>query len=174
MSRWTVGRGGEARAARWGLGIGKTTVARKLLSLAADGDRLIQWIDVDALWMHQPWTVSETTMAMLHGNLHAALHNAGVAGVQDAIVTWAYQNTALHDLVCSLTPEGTSVVTVQLLVARENWELHSTSDETRPVVDDFYLSRYNDAQATPADFSINTGALAPDEVAAAIAHRIHW
>jgi hypothetical protein len=42
----------------------------------AGGDPLVQWIDVDALWQHQPWRVDDRTKLMLQRNLQAMLANA--------------------------------------------------------------------------------------------------
>ena len=44
-------------------GIGKTSVARRLLEIAIAGRTLVQWVDVDALWLHQPWRVDTTDPA---------------------------------------------------------------------------------------------------------------
>ena len=75
------------------------------------GQLLVHWVDVDALWLHQPWRVDEAMIGMLHANLTAVLANAKQAGV-DVVVTWVFQESRFHDLVVGLAPDGTEVVTI--------------------------------------------------------------
>ena len=71
-------------------GVGKSTTARELLRGAASGSLLVQWVDVDALWSHQPWRVDEVTTAMLQANLRAVMSHAAAAAVDVLIVTWVF------------------------------------------------------------------------------------
>ncbi|SEE93227.1 hypothetical protein [Jiangella alba] len=138
-------------------GVGKTSVARRLLLRhAAAGTTLVQWVDVDALWWHQPWRVDEHTTGLAKSNLAAVLANAAAAGVEIVVVTWVFQSADLHELVRSLAPSGTPTTTVQLLAGEPGWRQRFTADPDRPPVDDFYLGRYAGAQATPADHRIDT------------------
>ncbi len=52
-------------------GVGKSSVARYLLKLAEDGPGLLQWVDVDALWPHQPWRVDDRMTAMTRPSIYA-------------------------------------------------------------------------------------------------------
>lgn len=72
-------------------GVGKSATARALLGRAAHGDRLVQWVDVDNLWLHQPWCVSAALRSMLQANLRAVLANADAARVDIVVVTWVFQ-----------------------------------------------------------------------------------
>lgn len=137
-------------------GVGKSTVARELLTLVATGDRLVQWIDVDDLWQHRPWRVDETTRTMLHGNLRTVLANADAGGVDIAVVTWVFQSRQMQELVRDLAPSGIAVRTIQLRADTECWRQRFESDQRRPAIDDFYRDRYASAQRTPADDVIDT------------------
>ena len=53
-------------------GIGKTSVARRLLEIAIAGRTLVQWVDVDALWLHQPWRVYTTVPVRSRDRRHDA------------------------------------------------------------------------------------------------------
>lgn len=72
-------------------GVGKSATARALLGRAAHGDRLVQRVDVDNLWLHQPWCVSAALRSMLQANLRAVLANADAARVDIVVVTWVFQ-----------------------------------------------------------------------------------
>jgi 2-phosphoglycerate kinase len=149
-------------------GIGKTTVARRLLDLAARGTTTVQHLDVDALWLHQPWRVDDQTKAMVQANLAAVLANAVAAGIDVVVVTWVFQDTRMHELVRSLTPADVVVETVQLVASEDRWRARFESDR-RPPIDAFYESRYAGAQSTPADHRIDTDDCDPEQVAALLA-----
>lgn len=153
-------------------GVGKTTVARELLRVAAGGDVLLQWIDVDALWAHQPWRVDEVTINLLHSNLRALLANAAAAGFQLVVITWVYQDSSMLDLLERLAPPGTAICKVQLRVSESTWRQRFAADTTRPAIDDFFRDRYQQAQATEVDYVIETDDLDPGAVAAAVASAI--
>ncbi|MBB5789488.1 AAA family ATPase [Jiangella mangrovi] len=137
-------------------GVGKTSVARQLLRRAAGGSALVQWVDVDALWWHQPWRVDERTTAMVRANLAAVMDHAATAGVQVLVVTWVFQSTHLHELVRSLAPPGALPTTVQLVVGETEWRRRFEADPDRPPIDDFFRDRYAGAQKTPSDHRIET------------------
>ncbi|MBT2532491.1 hypothetical protein J7E83_10185 [Arthrobacter sp. ISL-48] len=153
-------------------GVGKSTAARHLLRSAAKGPLLIQWVDVDALWLHQPWRVDDVTTGMLHANLRAVMSNAAAAEVDILIVTWVFQNEAMHDVVRRLAPDATRITTVQLHLAETSWRQRFKSDDVRPEIDQFFVDRYHQAQATPVDHVIDVDGLAPGAVAAAINHAV--
>lgn len=88
-------------------GAGKSETARELLVIAQAGDDLVQWVDVDTLWLHQPWRVDHAMINMLHANLAAVLANADHAGVTTLILTWVYQDTSYHRLVLNLAANHT-------------------------------------------------------------------
>jgi hypothetical protein len=150
-------------------GIGKTAVAREFLSLAVGGTRLTQWVDVDALWAHQPWEVSDRTTAMVQANLRAVIANADAAGIELLLVTWVFQNQGMHDLVRSLSPRGLTTITVQLHAEPESWRRRFGTDPERPELDDFYRLRYYEAQRTPSDHVLNTDGKLARVVAAELA-----
>ncbi len=150
-------------------GIGKSSVCRSLLGRAAEGSALVQWVDVDALWLHQPWRVDARTRAMVQANLAAVMSNAQRAGIDVLLVTWVFQNEAMHALVARQAPEGVAIETVQLVAEESTWRDRFTSDPARPPIDGFYEGRYADANATPADHRIETDGRDPGEVAALLA-----
>lgn len=150
-------------------GVGKTTVARRLLLLAAGGTQLVQWVDVDALWLHQPWRVDERMKRMLHSNLSAVMQSASEADVDVLLVTWVFQGAAMHDLVGRLAPIEASIETVQLLAREDAWRERFAADDCRPPLETFYINRYSEAQATPADHRIDTTDGSPDRTARALA-----
>lgn len=153
-------------------GVGKSTTARELLRFAASGPVFVQWVEVDALWSHQPWRVDEATVAMLHANLKAVMSNAAAAAVEVLIVTWVFQDSAMQDLLRRLAPDSSHISTVQLRLGEESWRQRFTADVARPRIDHFFEGRYRQAQATDADHVVNVDGLAPDEIAAAVSGAI--
>ena len=151
-------------------GIGKSAVARELLSAAARGSRLVQWVDVDSLWFHQPWQVTDRTKAMVEANLAAVLANAVRGGVDTVVVTWVFQGSHMHDLVRELAPEGVSFTTVQLVARAATWRARFGGDSTRAEIDAFYETRYAAAQQTEADHRIDTDGLDPVAIAEGLVH----
>lgn len=149
-------------------GIGKTTTARALLDLAAQGARLVQWVDVDALWLHQPWRVDDAMRTMVQANLRAVMANADTAGVEVLVVTWVFQNEEMQSLVRGLAPPGTQLVRVQLVADESAWRARFTADGARPPIDEFFLGRYRDAQRTSADHRVDTTGLDPRGTAAVL------
>jgi len=146
-------------------GVGKTAAARELLVIASKGERLVQWVDVDALWLHQPWRVDGRSKAMLESNLRCVLANSQRAGIDVVVVTWVFQNEGMHNLVQVLLPHGALLQTIQLLASERSWRKRFEGDADRPAIDDFYVRRFTEAQATPADHSVATDHLTPQEVA---------
>ena len=156
-------------------GIGKSTVARELLVRAQPlVGRLVQWVDVDGLWLHQPWRVDDRMKGMLHRNLAAVLRNAAEAGVDDVVVTWVYQSADLQHLVRGLAPQSSEFVSVQLTAAPAAWRERFAGDPNRPGIDAFFEGRYRDAAQTPADHRVSTDDLNATEVAALVAGHIGW
>lgn len=153
-------------------GVGKSRAAKELLFLAASGTELLQWVDVDHLWQHQPWRVDDATTSLVRNNLRAVLANAKSAGVDVVLVTWVFQNTAMHQLVASLLPEHTLQTSVQLLAEPATWRHRFERDPDRPPVDEFFEQRYGEAQTTAADHLIQTDGLKPIDVAHLIASLI--
>ena len=150
-------------------GVGKTTVARRLLHIAARGTSLVQWVDVDALWLHQPWRVDERTKRMVQSNLAAVMKNALIAGVEVLLVTWVFQNPEMHALVRRLAPPGVCFETIQLHVDESTWRARFASGGDRPAIDSFYVSRYVGAQSTGADHFVDTTEIDPLRAAEAVA-----
>lgn len=137
-------------------GVGKSTVARRLLDVWAAGLVLVQWVDVDALWLHQPWRVDEPMTSMLRANLGAVAGNACEAGVEVLLLTWVFQSAEMHDLVTALLPEGVTTMSVQLRASAKTWRARFEADPDRPPVNDFFKSRYAGAQTSPADHVVLT------------------
>lgn len=150
-------------------GIGKSTVAGRLLELAASGKELVLWVDVDNLWLHQPWRVDERMKTMVQANLRAVASNAAHAGVDVLLITWVFQSAEMHQLVAGLLPSGTSIQSVQLHADHDEWRRRFAADPARPSIDRFFRSRYEDAQATPVDEVVDTDGLLPAEVARRLA-----
>lgn len=146
-------------------GVGKTTAARAVMRLAERGPELVQWVDVDCLWLHQPWRVDERTRVMVEANLRAVAGNAARAGVDVLLITWVFQSAEMHRLVAGLLPPGTTSVSVQLLASPEVWRGRFEGDPERGEADDSYRRKYASAQGTPADHVIVTDGLTPGEVA---------
>ncbi len=129
----------------------------------------MRWVDVDALWLHQPWRVDTRTKAMVQANLKAVMKNALAAQVELLVVTWVFQNSEMHALVSELAPDGVSIETVQFVASEATWRQRFSSDPERPPIDDFYEDRYAGANATPADHRLSTDDRMPREVASALA-----
>jgi hypothetical protein len=134
----------------------------------AGGGPLVQWIDVDALWQHQPWRVDDRTKLMLQKNLQAMLANAEAASVDVVIVTWVYQSGELHKLVADLAPLNSEPFTIQLRATAPVWRERFALDAVRPAIDEFYEHRYSAAQSTPADHIIETDGLNVTQIATKI------
>jgi hypothetical protein len=152
-------------------GVGKTSAAEKLLLLAAAGDVWVQWVDVDALWRHQPWRVDSVTKRLLQDNLRAVLGHAATAGIDIVVVTWVFQDSSFHDLVIGLAPPNVQVTTVQLLIDETAWRTRFGADD-RPPIDEFFRDRYRAAQQTPADHRIDVSTLDATATATAVADAI--
>ncbi len=150
-------------------GVGKSSAARELLRLAETSNGLTQWIDVDNLWLHQPWRVDDAMTSMLRENLRAVLANSAAAGVDVAVVTWVFQDSEMHSLVGSLAPDGTSLTTIQLLASAATWRQRFERDPARPDLNEFFERRYGQAQATPVDHTIQTDDIEPIDVATLVA-----
>lgn len=129
------------------------------------GNRLVQWVDVDALWLHQPWRVDEHTRSMVEANLRCVTANAEAAGVDTLVVTWVFQSAEMQALVQGLAPDGADIVRVQLIADETSWRSRFESDTDRPPINDFYVDRYWAAQQTPADHQIDVSTHSPAEVA---------
>lgn len=153
-------------------GIGKSSVARRLLELAGSGQDLLQWVDVDALWLHQPWRVDERMTAMVQANLRAVADHADRAGVDILLITWVFQSAEMHHLVTSLLPPAATAVSVQLHAGHDTWRTRLDADQERPDLNDFYQGRHAAAQATPADHIVDTDGLAPIDAARHVAAAI--
>ncbi|GIG68082.1 hypothetical protein Pen01_43770 [Phytomonospora endophytica] len=152
-------------------GVGKSAVATEFLRLAEGGGELVQWVDVDALWSHQPWRVDAAMISMVQANLRAVIGNAAMAGVELLLVTWVFQETSFHELLRELAPDGVKVTTVQLLAGETTWRERWAADDSRPPIGEFFEDRYRAAQATPADFAVATDGV--DAVTAARAVAAH-
>jgi|SRR6185312_14655543 len=150
-------------------GIGKSTVARRLLELAGHGSNLVQWVDVDSLWLHQPWRVDARMTTMVQSNLRAVADHAAQAGIDVLVITWVFQSAEMHHLVTTLLPSATRVISVQLHAGHETWSRRFEADPDRPSVSEFFDSRYSAAQVTPADHVIATDGLTPTEIARQVA-----
>lgn len=150
-------------------GIGKSTVTRSLLQIASSGTRLIQCVDVDALWLHQPWRVDSRMKDMVQGNLRAVIGNAARAGVDLLVITWVFQGPEIHQIVKNLLPPDVTSESIQLHATQSVWRHRFEQDPGRPHLDAFYLERYFATQTTPADHVIDTDGLEPDAVARALA-----
>jgi chloramphenicol 3-O-phosphotransferase len=150
-------------------GVGKSSAARRLLELAEDGPRLVQWVDVDYLWLHRPWRVDERTRGMVHANIRAVADHAAQAGVDLLLITWVFQSAEMHRLVAGLLPPTATSTSIQLHAGREAWQQRFEGDPERRGIDDYYQERYTSCQATPADHVIDTDGLTPVEVARLIA-----
>lgn len=135
------------------------------MRLAERGPSLVQWVDVDYLWLHQPWRVDERMKTMVEANLRAVADNAAQAGVDVLLITWVFQSTEMHRLVAGLLPPAVTSVSVQLLASQEAWRRRFEADPERGEVNEFYRGQYASAQDTPADHVIETDDLTPIEVA---------
>ena len=135
------------------------------MRLAERGPSLVQWVDVDYLWLHQPWRVDERMKTMVQANLRAVADNAAQAGVDVLLITWVFQSTEMHRLVAGLLPPSVTSLSVQLLASQEAWRRRFEADPERGEVNEFYQGQYASAQGTPADHVIKTDDLTPIEVA---------
>jgi chloramphenicol 3-O-phosphotransferase len=150
-------------------GVGKSSAARRLLELAEGEPRLVQWVDVDYLWLHQPWRVDERMRGMVHANIRAVADHAAQAGVDLLVITWVFQSTEMHRLVAGLLPPTVTSTSIQLHAGRETWQQRFEGDPERHGINEYYQGRYTSAQATPADHVIDTDGLTPIEVARRVA-----
>lgn len=134
---------------------------------------LLQWVDVDALWMHQPWRVDDVMRGVVEANLRAVLGGAAVAGVDVVIVTWTFHDRQLRDVVVGAAPDDVEVRSVQLVASEAVWRQRFEADEHRPRVDAFYEQRYAQAQSAAADLLLDTSVLDVEHVAAQVAEVTH-
>jgi hypothetical protein len=104
----------------------------------------VQWVEVESLWRHQPWHLSEQTTRLRDDNLRAVLANAQRAGVDTVVVTWVFATTAQHDLVRALAPADVDVTTVQLTASESVWRLRFGSDPLRKHPTDVDVQRWAD------------------------------
>lgn len=153
-------------------GVGKSSTARRLMELAERGPRLVQWLDVDHLWLHQPWRVDEHMREMVHANIRAVAANAAQTGVDILVITWVFQTSEMHRLVAGLLPPTVTSTSIQLHAGRDVWRRRFEGDPERRGINEYYQERYASAQATPADHVIDTDGLAPVEVARRVAEII--
>jgi hypothetical protein len=126
-------------------------------------------VDVDALWLHQPWRVDDRTKRMVQSNLAAVMTNALTAGVDVLVLTWVFQGPEMHALVRRLAPPEASFESIQLLVDESAWRARFGSGGDRPPIDSFYVSRYVGAQSTAADHFLDTTELDPLRAAEVLA-----
>jgi len=153
-------------------GIGKTSVARAVLTHhagAVDEFPLLQAIDVDALWLHQPWRVDDVMRGLVAENLSALLGNAHRAGVEVALVAWTFHDEELRRVVIDAAPPHSPVVSVQLVAEVEVWRARFAADVTRGGVTEFYEERFTAAQAMNADVRIDVSRLSVDRAALEVA-----
>ncbi|MBC3762988.1 hypothetical protein ACUN7V_00155 [Quadrisphaera oryzae] len=137
-------------------GVGKSAVARAVLARHAGpvgSAPLLQWVDVDALWMHQPWRVDGAMRALVASNLGAVLTGAAGAGVEVALVTWTFHTEELRDVVRGACPASSST-TVQLVAQEAAWRQRFSADPARGAPDAFYEQRYAAAQAAARDADV--------------------
>jgi predicted kinase len=153
-------------------GVGKSTVARRLLDICASGAVLVQWVDVDSLWLHQPWRVDERMTSMLRANLRAVIGNACETGVEVLLLTWVFQSDEMHGQVAALLPPGVTTVSIQLRADAETWRARFDADPDRPAVNDFFRARYEGAQSTPVDHVVQTDQLSAVGVARQVAELV--
>lgn len=153
-------------------GIGKSACARELLRLAENGPELVQWIDVDALWLHQPWRVDDAMKTMVARNLRAISAHANDAMVDVLVITWVFQDSAMHELVKDLLPPSCRTLRIQLLASEDVWATRFRTDRHRPDLDEFFVDRYAGAQATLADWYVQTDQLQCSDVAVQVATAI--
>ncbi|MBR7837800.1 hypothetical protein KDL01_31285 [Actinospica durhamensis] len=153
-------------------GVGKSSAARRLLELAEGGPKLVQWVDVDCLWLHQPWRVDDRTKAMVHANIRAVADHAAQAGVDILVITWVFQSAEMHRLVVGLLPPTATITSIQLHAGRETWQRRFEGDPERRGINEYYQERYASAQTTPADHVIDTDGLTPTDVARRVAEII--
>ena len=150
-------------------GVGKTSAARRFLELAENGPRLVQWVDVDYLWLHQPWRVDERMTGMVHANIRAVAEHAAQAEVDVLVITWVFQSAEMHRLVAGLLPSTATSVSIQLHASRATWQQRFEADPERRGINEHYEARYASAQTTPTDHVIDTDGLTPMEVARRVA-----
>ncbi|MET9022701.1 hypothetical protein ABZV93_22235 [Actinopolymorpha sp. NPDC004070] len=75
----------------------------------------------------------------------------------------------MQRLVTALLPPAAETTSVQLHADHDEWFRRFEADPDRPSVNDFYRSRYEGAQETPADHGVKTDGLTPMEVAHEVA-----
>lgn len=139
------------------------------MELVAGGPRLVQWVDVDYLWLHQPWHVDERMREMVHANIRAVADHAAQAGVDILLITWVFQSAEMHSLVAGLLPPTATSLSIQLHAGREMWQQRFEGDPERRGMNEHHRERYTSAQATPADHVIDTDGMTPIEVARRVA-----
>jgi len=150
-------------------GVGKSAVGRALLFKVMLGERLVQWVDVDALWLHQPWRVDDQTKTMVQENLRCVMANAAAGGVDTLVITWVFQGPEMHALVEGLAPTGAEILRVQLVADEAPWRARFEADVERPPLNDFFIDRYRAAQLTPVDHRVDVSGDDPSVAAGVLA-----
>ena len=139
------------------------------MELVEGGPRLVQWVDVDHLWLHQPWRVDERMREMVHANIRAVADHAAQAGVDVLVMTWVFHSAEMHRLVAGLLPPATTSTSIQLHAGHATWQQRFEGDPERRGINEHHQERYTSAQATQADHVIDTEGLTPIEVARRVA-----
>ena len=155
-------------------GVGKSTAAHYLLEevYRRGGDILVQWVEIEALWRHQPWQINGRTTRLRDENLRAVLANAQLANVDYVILTWVFPTAEQYDLVRALAPEGAGVTTVQLTATEPTWRHRFTCDPLRNPITDIDVQRWADHRTVGSDHVIATDGLDAATVGQLLADRI--
>jgi predicted kinase len=142
-------------------GVGKSTAAHHLLEAVFRSGRelLVQWVEVEALWRHQPWQVNERTTRLRDENLRAVLTNAARANVDVVVVTWVFATAEDHDLVRAAAPDDADVTTVELTATEEEWSKRFASDPLRKPITDIDLQRWARPLGVTPDHVVPTDGL---------------
>lgn len=152
-------------------GVGKSTAAHYLLEevYRRGGDVLVQWIELEGLWRHQPWQVNDRTTQLRDENLRAVLANAERMDVDTVVVTWVFETIQQYDLVGALAPADVDVTTVQLMASEKVWRLRFGSDPLRRPVADIDVQRWANHSSIGSDHVILTDDLDGPAVGRALA-----
>ncbi len=144
-------------------GVGKSTAAHHLLEEVYRHRRservLVQWIEVESMWRHQPWQINHRTTQLRNENLRALLANAQRATVDVVVVTWVFADVEQYDLVVSLAPAGVDVMTVQLTASEPVWRLRFGSDPLRQPIAEVDVQRFVTHSTTGSDHVVLTDGL---------------
>lgn len=142
-------------------GVGKSSAVHLLLEEVYRRGQgvLVQWVEVESLWRHQPWQVNDRTTQLRDDNLRAVLAHAQRADVDAVVVAWVFATAEQYELVRALAPADIDFTTVQLTANQPLWRQRFGSESRRRPIEDIDVQRWANHVGVDSDHVIATDGL---------------